>query len=60
MLKEFLATVRQLSQAGAGADLNKFYDQVDQMIKFDHDQSKLDQIYDKSTASTEKLANAVS
>lgn len=58
MLKEFLATVRQLSQVGA--DLNKFYDQVDQMIKFDHDQSKLDQIYDKSTASTEKLANAVS
>lgn len=58
MLKEFLTTVRALSQAGA--DLNKFYDEVEKIIKFEHDQVALDKIYDQSVASTEKLAKAQS
>lgn len=58
MVKEFLLTARQISQAGG--DLDKFYDKLDVMIEYEklQLQATLDKVYDKSVAATEKLANA--
>lgn len=58
MLKEFLMTVRALSQAGA--DLSRFYDQVDQIIKFEHDQAAIDKIYNIEASDKQKLDSALS
>lgn len=58
MLREFLVTIRDLSQAGA--DLNKFYDTIGQIIKFEHDEEKIDKMFERVKASTEKLSKAES